>query len=279
MQEQKSQQAKQLYDAGQLGPAVEVLTHELKSKPMDQQRRSFLFELLCLSGEWERADKQLEVLGRLGAEAELGVQVYRNCVRAEQARRRLFADGQQPYFLTEPPGYVDLHLDAINRLRAGDTAGARSALDDAARRRRPLPGVLDGRPFEDFRDYDDLLAPVLELIVLDKYTWVPLEQVVRVSFEPPARLRDIIWVNVSVQTHDKELRAFMPGLYAGSPAHADDRVRLGRMTDWVEWAEGVYSGAGLRLFAADGQERTPLDMRSAEFQPAPDAGPQPPPAG
>lgn len=278
MQEQKSQQAKQLYDAGQLGPAVEALTRELKSNPSDQQRRSFLFELLCLSGEWERADKQLEVLGHLGAEAELGVQVYRNCVRAEQARRRLFTDGQPPYFLTEPPGYVDIQLDAFNRLRAGDAEGARSALDEAARQRRPLPCVLDGRPCEDFRDGDDLLAPVLELIVLDKYTWVPLEQVVRVDFEPPARLRDIIWIDVSVQTHDKELRAFMPGLYAGSSAHADDRVRLGRMTDWVERAEGIYTGVGLRLFAADGEEQTPLEIRSVEFRPVPDAVPQPPPA-
>lgn len=266
MQEQQSE-AKRLYDAGELGPAVEALSRELKSNPSDRRRRAFLFELLSLSGEWERAEKQLDVLAHQDTGAELGAQVYRNCVKAELSRRRLFSEGLPPYFIGEPPGYVDLHLDAINSLRQGDAAAARAALDEAGRQRPAPSGLLDGRPFTDFRDGDDLLAPVLELFVMDKYTWLPVEQISRLSVEPVTHLRDIIWATVNVRTSETELKAFMPGLYVNSGAHADDRVRLGRMTDWEQPGEGLYVGVGLRLFAVDGEEKTVLEIRSVEFAP------------
>lgn len=272
MQGQAAQEAKALYEAGQLGPAIEALTREVKANPSDQHRRSFLFELLCFAGEWERAERQLDVLGHQNVGAEIGTQVYRNCLRAEQARRRLFSDGLAPHFLAEPPAYIDLHLEAAGRLRAGDHRAARAALDRAEEERPALPGAIDGRPFEDLRDYDDFFGPVLELIVMEKYTWLPLEQVRRVSFEPPASLRDLVWVTAEIETDERELRALMPALYAGSGAHPNDLVRLGRMTDWTELGEELYAGAGLRLFAVDGVETPALEVRTIEFAPRGAAG-------
>jgi type VI secretion system protein ImpE len=261
-------QAKALYDAGDLGAAIEEITREVKANPTDVQRRVFLFELLCLAGEWERADKQLDVIGHQSVGTEVGAQVYRNCVRAELDRRRLLSDGLQPHFLADPPDYVETSLDAVNRLRAGDSAGARALLDRAEEERPAMPGVLNGDTlFKDFRDYDDFFAPVLEVIVHDKYTWLPLEQVKRFEIEPPQQLRDIVWAVANIETVDKELRAHVPALYVDSGKHGNDLVRLGRMTDWKELGEELYMGAGLRLFAVDGEEVPLFRVRSVAFDP------------
>jgi type VI secretion system protein ImpE len=258
--------AKALYDSGDLSAAVEEITREVKANPADTSRRVFLFELLCFAGEWERAGRQLDVIGHQGVVGtEIGAQVYRNCLRAELDRARLLRDGLQPHFLAEPPPYVDAHLAAFGRLRAGDPAGARAMLDRAEEERPGLSGSLDGKLFRDFRDYDDFFAPVMEVIVHDKYTWVPYEQIRSVRFEPPAQLRDLVWATADIETTGQELRALVPVLYAGSGAHPDDLVRLGRATDWRELGPELYAGAGLRVYAADGEEVPALEVRTLEF--------------
>ena len=258
--------AKELYDAGDLRGAVEAVTAEVKAAPSDAARRTFLFELLCFAGEWERAARQLDVLGHQSAGAEAGVQVYHNCIRAELDRQKLVAHGLQPHFLAEPPPYVDLHLAALNHLRAGNPRAAREALDRAEEERPAFPCVVNGARADDFRDYNDFFAPVLELIVHDKYTWVPLEHVTRFEVEPPAQLRDLVWAVAQVESAGNELRAHLPALYVNSGRHPNDLVRLGRMTDWQEAGDELYTAAGLRLFAAGGEEQSVHHVRAVAFE-------------
>ncbi|HEV2764581.1 MAG TPA: type VI secretion system accessory protein TagJ, partial [Pyrinomonadaceae bacterium] len=247
-------QAKALFDAGRLDEAVEELLKEVKANPTDISRRTFLFELSCFAGDWDRAERQLDVIGQQSEKAEAGVLVYRNLIRAERDRRRLLPDGLQPHFLSEPPSYVDMHLDAVNRLREGNAEQARRTLDLAEEERPAFKGTLNGQPFTDFRDYDDLFGPVLETIVQDKYTWIPFEQVVRLQVEEPKHLRDLLWVGAVIQTTDNQLKAYLPTLYPGTSQAQNPLARLGRMTDWREVGEELYLGAGLHLLAVDGEE-------------------------
>ncbi len=177
----------------------------------------------------------------------------------------MLSEGLAPHFLSEPPDYVDLHLEAVNRLREGNAAEARATLDRAEEERPAFAGELDGAAFEDLRDYDDLFAPVLELIVMDKYTWLPFEQVRRVEIAPPTQLRDLVWAVASVETADRELKAFVPARYAGTEKSENDLVRLGRMTDWRDLGENLYAGAGLRTLIADGEERPLFSFKTITF--------------
>jgi len=59
---------------------------------------------------------------------------------------------------------------------------------------------------------------------------------------------------------------FLPVLYAGSSQHGDDRVKLGRMTDWNALREGLVRGVGQRLFLIDGTERPILEVREVAFE-------------
>ncbi|HEU4391512.1 MAG TPA: type VI secretion system accessory protein TagJ [Blastocatellia bacterium] len=258
--------AKDKLDAGDLRSAIEDITREVRSSPGDTQRRTFLFELLCFAGDFDRAQKQLDVIASQSANAEAGVQVYRNNIAAERSRQRLFSDGVAPHFLEDPPAYVDLHLEAINRLREGNAAEARRLLDQAEEDRPAMPGKLNGQQFDDFRDYNDIIAPVLELFVQDKYSWLPFEQIKLIEIEAPKRLRDLIWPTARIETTGGTVgELHVPALYAGSHEHDDDLVRLGRKTDWKAVSDELYVAAGLRLFWVGGEEKPFLGVRSVEF--------------
>lgn len=267
-------QAKALFDAGRLAAAIGEATRDVKAHPTDASQRTFLFELLCFAGEWDRAEKQLDMLGHQDVTAAIGVQVYRNNIKAERDRRRLFSDGLQPHFLTEPPAYIDLHLAAINSLCEGRTAEARKTLDRAEEERPALTGTWNGKRFGDFRDWDDLVGPVLELIIRDQYTWLPLEQIRRLEISAPKQARDLVWASVRIQAADGTLgEVYVPALYLGSSEHASDEVRLGRMTDWKRLSDDLSVAVGLRLFLVDGEDKPLFEARLVEFDERSQQGP------
>ena len=47
--------ATELFQQGKLRQAIEALGGEVRNAPLDAKRRTFLFELLCFSGEYDRA--------------------------------------------------------------------------------------------------------------------------------------------------------------------------------------------------------------------------------
>lgn len=259
-------EAKDLFAAGRLNDAIEQLLRQVKANPSDLAARTFLFELSCLVGDWERAERQLDVLGHQSTQAQLGVMVYRANINAERERQRVFAEGVQPHFLREPPAYVDLHVEALRQLNSGQVAEARATLDRAEEERPAIGGNLAGQKFEDFRDYDDFVAPVLELIVKDKYVWLPMEQIKSIQITPPRQLRDMIWASVRIQALDGTIgEVYMPTLYAGTGSAENDQARLGRMTEWKRFNDDLYMAQGLRLFLVDGKDKTLFEALQIEF--------------
>jgi type VI secretion system protein ImpE len=262
--------AKELLDAGQLSAAIEQLNQEVRSHPTDSHLRTFLFELLCFAGDYPRAERQLDVIAQQEATSEMGVQVYRNVLVAERARRRLFSEGLRPNFLFDLPPYVHLHLEAMNRLREGNPTEAMTLLEESDSSRPRLKGRIEGHPFQDFRDGDDLIAPFLEVIVRNSYIWLPFEQIKHLTISIPKRLRDLLWVPATLESHHAPVgEVFLPVLYAGSSGHADDHVKLGRMTDWQAVTDELALGLGQHLFFIDGQDRGLLEVRDLAFEAVP----------
>jgi type VI secretion system protein ImpE len=260
--------ANELLRSGQLSAAIAQVTEEVKAKPADYRGRSFLFDLLCFSGDLDRAARQLEVLAQENAEAEIGVQPYRNLLEGERARRRLFSDGVWPHLLPETPSYTELHFEALNCIRQGQPSQARSLLERAELSRPALFGQLNGnQPFDDFKDCDDLVGPFLEAIIRSEYSWVPWEAVSSISIEPPKYSRDLIWIPARIELRTGEAgEAFLPVLYAESYLHSDERVKLGRVTEWRANVQEVALGLGQRLFAVGENDFPMLEVREIRFE-------------
>jgi type VI secretion system protein ImpE len=260
-------QAKTLLDSGNLGGAIEAALALVKSNPTDASARTFLFELSSFSGDWERAERQLDVIGHQDVAAMIGSKIYRQCIDAERKRAKYFAESLKPEFLSTPPDYVYGLLTANNRLREGNAAEAREILDKVEEQRPAFACTVNGEEKQDFRDYNDLTSAILEAIIKDSYVWIPFEQIQKIKFTEPKSLRDLFWIQAEVETDNgTNGDVFIPALYADSWKSDNDQVRLGRMTDWRDAGQEIYIGEGMKAFWMDGEDRPILEMRTIEFK-------------
>lgn len=238
--------------AGRLAAALVAAQDVVKSKPSDLEARWLLAELLVLGGELERADQQLDTLMNLEPRAAVTAVPLRQLLRAETARRDFFTSGRVPEFLDGVDAGLKARLEAFVLARGGDRAAAGRIVEAAERDRPALSGTLDGRPFADFRDLDDVTAEVFEVLThTGKYYWIPMARVERIDFTPPERPLDLLWRRARMVVRDAfDAEVHLPAVY-GTVADADDASRLGRRTDWLGDAGEVITGVGRRSFVTD----------------------------
>ncbi len=261
------QNAKQLLESGDLTASIASVLDHVRDNPTDIPARIFLFELSCFSGDWDRAEKQLDVIGHQDANAMIGSLIYRNNFKAERDRERYFTDGLKPGIIAPPPTYVEDLIQANNRIREGNVAEAREMLDRIEEERPAFKAAVNGGEVSDFRDYNDSTMCIFEVIFKDSYVWLPIEQVQSIEFFKPASLRDLFWIQAKVELVDgTNGEMFFPSLYSGSYHSGNDMVRLGRMTDWRDLGSELFAGEGLKLYWMDGRDRSILDLETIVFE-------------
>lgn len=245
--------------SGLLAEALAAQTAEVKRRPTDVDARGLLVEVLCLAGELERADAQLETIVAQATDRTHGAALLRQLVRAERWRRQFWSEGRVPELTAAPGAQVKLALEASIRLRerAFDAAGALYA--QAEELRAPLRGLCDGEAFDDLRDLDDRLGGLLEVLTsTGKYFWIALEQVESLEFDAPERPVDLLWRSARISVRSgPEGAVFVPALYAPDEG-ASDAHKLGRATDWVALGtQGAMRGLGQRTLLV-GERDVPL---------------------
>jgi len=228
--------ARELFDAGKVREAEQQLTVYLRDHPTDMGQRTFLFELLCFSGDYDRAEKQLSVLAQGGTQAEMGAVLYYAALHAEKTRHEVFERQQFSKDVSvASPG-----------------------------------GTLNGRPFQSLRDADPDLGARLEVFAAGAYLWIPFEHLASVEMEPPRKLRDTLWrpaiVTAGPSFEGAELgEVLIPAVYPFSWRHPNEAVWLGRATDWAADDEGKEYPSGQKIWLLDGEEVPFLEIRSLEF--------------
>jgi len=258
--------AKIKFDEGDLAGAIAAAIESVKKNPTDVSARIFLFELSTFSGDWDRAEKQLDAIGHQDGNAAIGSLIYRQNFHNERERMNVFEHSSQPGSITQMPGYVGDLVQAVDNARRGETAQARELLDKVEEERPAFPVEIDGQKYEDFRDYNDLTMCVFEAFLKDNYVWLPFEEVVSVEFLEQKSLRDIFWPQAKVElTNGSVGEMFLPALYTNSWKSDDDQIRLGRAVDWRDIGDEVYLGEGVRLYWMDGQQKSALDIRTITF--------------
>ncbi|HYT92064.1 MAG TPA: type VI secretion system accessory protein TagJ [Gemmataceae bacterium] len=265
------------YQAGNLREAITAIGAEVKAHPADPKPRTFLCELLCIAGELERADNQLDVLSNQNPEAAMAFSLFRQLLRAEQARRQFYTEGRLPEFLEQPTPGLRLHLEASILLRDKQVPEAARLLAQAEEQRPKPAGVCNGQPFDDLRDLDDLTASFFEVLTsTGKYYWIPIERVELLEFRPPERPRDLLWQRAHMVVRGgPDGEVYLPTLYAGTHAEADDQMRLGRRTDWRGAKGEPVRGIGLRTFLVGEDTHPILELKEITM---PGAAPPPAPA-
>lgn len=247
---------------GKLGDALAKLQNQVRGDPSNAKQRIFLFQLLSVLGQWERAMTQLNVAGDLDPGALAMVQAYREALRCEVLRAGVFAGKRSPLVFGEPEKWIALLMQALTLTAEGSHAESQRLRDEAFEEAPTTGGTLDGKPFEWIADADGRMGPVLEAVINGNYYWVPFHRIREVKIEEPEDLRDLVWLPAQFSwSNGGEGVGLIPTRYADSESSEDDLVRLARKTVWVEKGDEVYWGAGQRMLATDNGEFPLMDVR------------------
>ena len=259
--------ARDLYQSGRLADAIDAMNASVRQKPADINERGFLAELLCFAGNLDRADAMLDVIMKQEVSVGLGVSLFRQLIRAEQWRRQWYAEGRVPEFLGEPPAYLQSHIQAFIALREGRTDEAMTHLGEAEAARPAVAGTHNETPFDDIRDLDDSTANFFEVLTsTGKYYWVPMERVERIEFHPPERPRDLFWRRALMSVAEgPDGEVFIPAIYATASDDGDERVKLGRVTDWLGGDNEPVRGLGQRTLLVGDKDVPILSLGTLEF--------------
>ena len=258
---------KELLDAGDLNAAIEALTQEVREAPTDPQKRTFLFELLAFAGDWDRAEKQVAAVAGADAPSQMG---NRGLPWPPPGRTGpgpgLRRKGAAPL----PPGGSLVRREEPRR----NWPDQRGEL-----RRRPVPSWT--RPRKNALPFPASAARKLSATCATSTTswpawsrWssrgstpgFPLEQAKSLEPNPPKKLRDLIWPGAHITADDGTSGdVFLFALYPGSSAHADNLVKLGRMTDWKSLSDDLQVGLGLRSFLVDDTDVSLFELGPVDF--------------
>ena len=112
----------------------------------------------------------------------------------------------------------------------------------------------------------------MEIFVKGNYMWVPFTRIKSIKFDPPADLRDQVWMPAQFMwTNDGEAHGFVPTRYPGSTAASDPQLMTSRRTDWHDISPDWALPLGQRILVTDGEETALMDIRTLTIAPA-DAG-------
>lgn len=230
----------ELLRAGKLNEAIQSLGAEVRENPTDKKRRTFLFELLCFAGEFDRAGKHLSVLAKDGVDAETGALLYRSALSAERKRQLFFE----------------------NEKAVGSQAAA------------SCPGTINGKNFQTIEDADPRIGARLEVFVAGEYIWLPFEHISSLTINAPRYLRDLLWATGHIvagpAAKGQEFgEVLLPVLCPNSSRNSSDAVKLGRTTEWIDLTGELQAPIGQKLLIVDGEDVVPfLEIRELTFHPS-----------
>ncbi len=261
-------EAKTLYQNGQLTAAIAAAVTDTKRYPADIARRDVLRELLCIAGDYERADKQLEIMALQDKQASLGIALQRQLLRAAQARYQVFKQGRLPELIGEATPNISLHLQALAELRMQQYAKAAELLAIAEQQRSQLTGRHNGLTFVGIRDLDDLNAGFVELLTSNgKYYWLDFSQIRSIELREPTSLLELHWRRALIEVSGgPEGEVYLPTTYFDFSENLDESVLLGQQTLWQETAKGLVQGQGQKMWLLGDEAINMMALGNLELQ-------------
>jgi len=254
------------------GDPAAALTHlqaQVRAKPDEPKLRIFLFQLLCVLGQWERALNQLSVAAGLDAGALAMAQTYGDAVRCEAIRDDVFDGKRSPMIFGQPDEWLALLIESLLVAGRGDAARSQELRAAAFEQAPASTGTVDGRPFTWIADADSRLGPVVEAVINGRYYCVPFSRLTGIQIEAPADLRDLVWMPAHLFFENGgESVAFIPTRYPGSEHSEDGMIRLARKTVWEELGPDAHRGLGQRVLATDAEDTPLMDIRSIVIAPS-----------
>jgi len=251
-----------LLKQGDLNQALQTLQEQIKKQPSNSEYRIFLFQLLVVMGQWERAQNQLKVIKELDDSAIAMVLMYRQIIVCEQYREQVFQGKKEPVLIGKPDQWIALLIQSL-KLIAEEKFDAAKALRTLAFEDAPVvAGTINGEPFEWLADADERLGPVIEAFIDGRYLWTTLDNLKTIAIEEPVDLRDVVWLPAHFSwKNGGENYGLIPSRYPFS-YQIDSMLALSRKTVWRELLDNLHIGYGQKVYVTNQSEYSLMQIRS-----------------
>jgi len=258
--------AEDLLKSGDLDGALAALQEAIRGDAANPALRIFLFQLLCVRGEWKRAIAQLKLSAEMDGTATHMAQTYREGIICEVYREKVFTGEKDPLIFGEPAEWIALMTEALKSNAAGNAEQAAETRARAFDLAPSMTGKIDGEPFEWIADADMRLGPLLEVVVNGRYFWMPFTSIAMAKFESPVDLRDAVWTPAEIKlANGGDIVALIPTRYAGTVTDGDNAEKLARSTRWNDLGADTFVGVGQRLLTTDLGDTALMDLRLLEM--------------
>jgi type VI secretion system protein ImpE len=257
--------AEELLKEGRLAEALKNLQSLVREDPANPKPRIFLFQLLSVLGEWQRANTQLQVLSQMDSDSMMLARIFEPILLCEAFRADVFAGKRTPIIFGQPPEWVSFLVQAMKNFGNGEFEAGAELRDKAFDAAPQSGGKIDGKSFEWIADADERLGPVLEVILEGRYYWIPFCRIQQVFIEAVTDLRDLVWAPAQfLWENGGQAAGHIPTRYPGTEQSADSKLKLAAKTEWLD-KQRVHLGLGQRVFATDADEYPLLETRKIEL--------------
>jgi type VI secretion system protein ImpE len=228
-----------LYLQAQLRAAIAELGGQLRREPQNSRARTFLFELLCFAGEFDRAETQLDVLAAQNKASGTGAAFYHDLLVAHRQREALLE--KKSLCRTDQ---IETHVMQVN-----------------------------GITYESCVDADARVDGGLETYGAAGYGVTAWEKIQRLEIQKPVRLRDLLWIPARLLLREtgvagtEPFPVYLPALAPGTWRHSDDNIRLGKSAVLEEGPDSQLTAFGAKLLLCDEETIPLLDVRTLEVEP------------
>lgn len=251
---------------GDLDGARAALVEIVRARPEDVPTRMFLFQLLALIGERQKARTQLATMAQLSPEAQMLAVAYGQALDAEEQRLDQLSGKQPVHVHGDAEGWPSMLAQAIGCLARGETAEGEDLRNKAFDVAQDTPGDIDGTRFDWIADSDSRFGPTFEAIIAGRWGLVPFQSVERIESAGVRDLRDLIWFPATIAFRSgQSVAALLPGRYPLTEVRGSVAEKLGRATSWFSQNDQDEGVGQHLLMLSGGEELGLLGLRTVVF--------------
>lgn len=254
-----------------LSETMADVTRQIQANPANADLRAAFVQLLCLSGNWTRAQTQLQSWLALSPQAQPTVTLLQQAIAGELQRDAVLRGEADPVLPGSAWHWCDTLLTALQAEKAGDVARGSALRAEALTLAAANPGTATQQDqptaFSWLMDGDSRFGPVCEVINQGRYYWIPFAAIREMQFQAPASVTDLVWRHTRVQLVDgSEQVCQIPARYP-LLAGADECFLRASVTEWQPLGgdPDQFVGQGQKMWLSDSAEFSLLSLQQVAF--------------
>ncbi|WP_416412166.1 type VI secretion system accessory protein TagJ [Pantoea sp. App145] len=247
------------------------ITAQIQANPADADLRAAFVQLLCLAGNWTRAQTQLQSWLALTPQAQPTVTLLQQAIAGEQQRAAVLQGEAQPHLPGSAWMWCETLLAALQADIAGDVAHGTELRQQALENAAANPGSLEQQDqqmdFPWLMDGDSRFGPVCEALVNGRYYWIPFAAIREMQFQAPTSVTDLVWRHTRVQLVDGSEQVCQLPVRYPLTATPEERWLRSSVTEWQPLGndDSQFIGHGQKVWLSDSAEYPLLALQRLTF--------------